>query len=252
MADGTTVKTLWGELAYQLGKKDGYARVARYDENSVPPPTSDIADLLDAYAPCVILIDEWVAYLRQLYSHGTDDPYPAGTFDAHQTFAQSLTEAVKSVDTALLVVSLPASDSVRDMGEGIIGNAYEIGGTPGLEALRSLRSVIHRVETPWQPATVEESYEIVRRRIFKPLTAEGSGGRNLVISKFADYYAGALRGSQVREPAGVRYGPGRRRSMGEPYCSKFHCGGEARFLARLKWYGHRRRAVEWPPLYGVG
>jgi predicted AAA+ superfamily ATPase len=200
--DGTTVRTLWGELAYQLGKKEGYARVARYDENSVPPPTSDIADLLGAYAPCVILIDEWVAYLRQLYSHGTDDPYPAGTFDAHQTFAQSLTEAAKSVDTALLVVSLPASDSVRDMGEGIIGNAYEIGGTAGLEALRSLRSVIHRVETPWQPATVEESYEIVRRRIFKPLTAEGSGGRDLVISKFADYYLrnATMLPSEVQQP----------------------------------------------------
>jgi predicted AAA+ superfamily ATPase len=200
--DGTTVRTLWGELAYQLGKKHGYGRVARYDENGVPPPTTEIAELLAAYAPCVILIDEWVAYLRQLYSHGTDNPYPAGTFDAHQTFAQSLTEAVKSVDTALLVVSLPASDSVRDMGEGIIGNTYEIGGTPGLEALRSLRSVIHRVETPWQPATVEESYEIVRRRIFKPLTAEGIGGRNLVVAKFVDFYLrnANMLPSEVQQP----------------------------------------------------
>lgn len=193
-ADGTTVNTLWGELAYQLGKKDGYARIARYDENSAPPTTSDLVALFEAYAPCVILIDEWVAYLRLLYSRGTDNPYPAGTFDAHQTFAQSLTEAVKQVDKALLVVSLPASDSVRDMGDGITSNTYEIGGTPGLEALRSLRSVIHRVETPWQPATVEESYEIVRRRIFKPLTAEGTGGRNLVVSKFADFY---LRNANV-------------------------------------------------------
>lgn len=192
--DGTIVNTLWGELAYQLGKKDGYARIARYDENSVPPPTSDLVAMLEAYAPCVILVDEWVAYLRQLYSHGTDNPYPAGTFDAHQTFAQSLTEAVKAVDTALMVVSLPASDSVRDMGDGITGNTYEIGGTAGLEALRSLRSVIHRLETPWQAATVEESYEIVRRRIFKPLTAESIGGRNLVISKFADFY---LRNANV-------------------------------------------------------
>ena len=31
------------------------------------------------------------------------------------TFVQSLTEAVKSVPNALLVVSLPASDVVRDM-----------------------------------------------------------------------------------------------------------------------------------------
>ena len=37
--DGTTVNTMWGEIAWQLGGKDGYARVARYDTNGVPPPT---------------------------------------------------------------------------------------------------------------------------------------------------------------------------------------------------------------------
>ncbi len=199
--DGTVVHTMWGELAWQLGGKEGYARVARYDDNGVPPPTTELAELLAAHAPCVVLIDEWVAYLRQLYSRGTENPYPAGTFDAHQTFAQSLTEAVKSVDTALLVVSLPASDSVRDMGEGIFDNAHEIGGTPGLEALRSLRSVIHRVETPWQPATVEESYEIVRRRLFKPLTAQGASARDLVVGRFDEHYrrhAGALPSEVLR------------------------------------------------------
>lgn len=201
-SDGTVVKTIWGELAWQLGGKGGYARVARYDDNGVPPPTTELANLFSAYAPCVILIDEWVAYLRQLHSHGTENPYPAGTFDAHQTFAQSLTEAVKAVDTALLVVSLPASDSVRDMGDGLVDNTHEIGGTPGLEALRSLRSVIHRVETPWQPATVEESYEIVRRRLFKPLAGEGAHGRDLVVAKFEEHYrrhASAVP-SEVQQP----------------------------------------------------
>ena len=200
--DGTVINTLWGELAYQLGGKDGYATFARYDVNGTPPPTSDIASLLAAYSPCVILIDEWVAYLRQLYSHGTDEAYAAGTFDAHQTFAQSLTEAMKSVDTAMLVVSLPASDSVRDMGGEGFEDSHEIGGTAGLEALRSLRSVIHRVETPWQPATVDESYEIVRRRIFKPLTGGAAGGRDLVVSKFMDFYQrnANIVPSEVQQP----------------------------------------------------
>ncbi|WP_176449778.1 DUF499 domain-containing protein [Geodermatophilus saharensis] len=201
-SDGTVVNTMWGELAWQLGGNKAFAAVARYDSNGVPPPTTELADLLAAYAPCVILIDEWVAYLRQLYSRGTEQPYPAGTFDAHQTFAQSLTEAVKAVDTALLVVSLPASDSVRDMGDGLLDNTHEIGGTPGLEALRSLRSVIHRVETPWQPATVQESYEIVRRRIFKPLVGDGARGRDLVVAKFEDHYRrhGGTVPSEVLQP----------------------------------------------------
>lgn len=186
--DGTEVRTMWGELAYQLGGPEGYEMLRRYDEQSAPPPTSAIADLLTAFSPCVVLVDEWVAYMRQLYSRSGDNPVAAGTFEDHQTFAQSLTEAFKQVDTAILVVSLPASDSVRDMGQGVTENLYEIGGTPGLESLRSLRSVVHRVEASWQPATVEESFEIVRRRIFKPLPADQEAARNLVVSKFIEHY----------------------------------------------------------------
>lgn len=186
--EGFTVNTLWGELAYQLGGKEGYDLVARYDEQSVPPTTTAIVDLLAKYGPCIVLIDEWVAYLRQLWSR--EKPAPAGTFDGHMTFVQSLTEAVKSVPTALLVVSLPASDVVRDMAgaESPIENEHEVGGTAGLEALRHLRSVIHRVESAWQPATIEESFEIVRRRVFKPFGREQDAARDLVVQKFMDHY----------------------------------------------------------------
>jgi predicted AAA+ superfamily ATPase len=186
--DGTVVNTMWGELAWQLGGCEAYASIARYDERSAPPPTTDLAALLEKYAPCVVLIDEWVAYLRQLWSR--DDVAPAGTFDAHMTFVQSLTEAAKAVNNALLVVSLPASDVVRDlkMADAPIVNEHEIGGTAGLETLRHLRSVIHRLETAWQPASVEESFEIVRRRIFKPFGNAESASRDLVVGKFLEHY----------------------------------------------------------------
>jgi len=187
-ADGTVVNTMWGELAWQLGGAEGFAMLARYDEQSVPPPTSDLVALFERFGPCVILIDEWVAYLRQLWSR--EKTAQAGTFDGHMTFVQSLTEATKAVPTALLVVSLPASDVVRDMkmADAPIENEHEIGGTAGLEALRHLRSVIHRLETAWQPASVEESFEIVRRRIFKPFSGQEIASRDLVVGKFLDHY----------------------------------------------------------------
>ena len=186
--DGTIVNTMWGELAWQLGGPQGFAMVARYDAKSAPPPTTELAALLEKYSPCIILIDEWVAYLRQLWSR--DETTPAGTFDTHMTFVQSLTEATKAVKNALLVVSLPASDVVRDMNtaEAPNENEHEIGGKAGLEALRHLRSVIHRLETAWQPASVEESFEIVRRRIFKPFGSSESASRDLVVGKFLEHY----------------------------------------------------------------
>ena len=129
---------------------------------------------------------------------------PGGTFDGHMTFVQSLTEAVKAVPTALLVVSLPASDVVRDLpgAEIPVENEHEVGGTAGLETLRHLRSVIHRLESAWQPATIEESFEIVRRRIFKPFGREQDAARDIVVQKFMDHYVryGSDLPSEVMQP----------------------------------------------------
>jgi predicted AAA+ superfamily ATPase len=200
--EGFTVNTLWGELAYQLGGRAGYDLLARYDAESAPPTTSDLVKLLTTFGPSVILIDEWVAYLRQLWSR--EKQAPAGTFDTHMTFVQALTEATKAVPNALLVVSLPASDVVRDMptGDVALENVHELGGTAGLESLRHLHSVIHRVESPWQAATIEESFEIVRRRIFKPFASEQHAARDLVVQKFMEHYQrhGSDVPSEVMQP----------------------------------------------------
>jgi hypothetical protein len=61
----------------------------------LPDPTT----LLNEYGPCLILIDEWVAYARQL--HDQSD-LPAGSFETHFTFAQALTESVKLAKQCLL------------------------------------------------------------------------------------------------------------------------------------------------------
>ena len=62
--DGTVVNTPWGELAYQLGGAHGYALIASSDQQRVAPGAQDLAALFTAHAPCLILVDEWVAYAR--------------------------------------------------------------------------------------------------------------------------------------------------------------------------------------------
>ena len=186
--DGTTVRTLWGEMAWQLGGPEGYSLVSGEDEAGVDPGSEVLRDLLELCAPCVILIDEWVAYARQMW--GRDDLH-GGSFDAQMSFAQSLTEAVKAVPTAMLFVSIPASDrfsASTDLEEGSNEAGMEVGGVGGLEALKRLRNVIHRSDSPWQPATAEEGFEIVRRRLFKPLDAEGFVQRDAIARRFMDMY----------------------------------------------------------------
>jgi len=185
--DGTEVQTLWGELAWQLGGAEGYALVADADRTATNPGTA-LEKLFKKYGPCLVLVDEWVAYARQLY--GAEN-LPAGTFDTHFTFAQALTEAATVVPGTLVVISIPASDSVRQglsAGESAL-NDIEVGGEGGKAALERLRDVIGRKDSPWQPATAEEGFEIVRRRLFEPLEPQAARERESIAKVFRAFYA---------------------------------------------------------------
>ena len=59
-SDGTTVYTLWGELAHQLGAKKGYALVADADRKGVSPGSDALKRLFEDFGPALVLIDEWV------------------------------------------------------------------------------------------------------------------------------------------------------------------------------------------------
>ena len=143
-----------------------------------------LRQLLVEYGPCLILIDEWVAYARQL--HDRSD-LPAGSFETQFTFAQALTESVKAAGDSLLVVSLPASDA--DPSPHAQTEDVEVGGRRGREALDRLRNVIGRVESSWRPASAEEGFEIVRRRLFEPFTEPAQfKDRDVVARAFADLY----------------------------------------------------------------
>lgn len=182
-ADGTVIKTLWGELAWQLGGKDAYERI-RADDEKATNPGDVLRELFNDYGPCVILIDEWVAYARQL--HDQSD-LPAGSFETQFTFAQALTESAKLARNCLLVISLPASDTTTSLHSQ--ADYVEVGGQRGLEALERLRNVVGRLESSWQPASAEEGFEIVRRRLFEPMTDPVQfKDRDVVARAFADLY----------------------------------------------------------------
>lgn len=182
-ADGTVVHTLWGELAYQLGGKKAYKKIAASDQKAANPGDA-LRELFNEYGPCLILIDEWVAYARQLHD---DSDLPAGDFDTQFTFAQALTESAKLAKNCLLVISLPASDTSGS--PHTQADDLEVGGMRGREALDRLRNVIGRTGSTWKPASAEESFEIVRRRLFEPMTETGQfKDRDVVARAFADLY----------------------------------------------------------------
>jgi len=168
--DGQSIRTLWGDLAWQLGGADGYRLLAEADASGTSPGKAVLADLLSRYAPCVILIDELVAYVRQF---GEGKTLTGGTFDSNITFVQALTEALKAVPTAVLLASLPES-------------AREAGGDQGERALASLSHYFGRIQALWKPVATEEAFEIVRRRLFSNINDKLA--MESVCRSFADYY----------------------------------------------------------------
>lgn len=167
---GIAVNTLWGELAFQLLGEEGFRMVADSDADGTSPGKEVLTDLIRKAAPCVILIDELVAFIRQLE---LGKQYKAGTFDSNISFVQALTEALKAVPDAILLASLPESE-------------LEVGGTMGQRALNSLEKYFARVESVWKPVGTEEAFEIVRRRLFETPgeRAEVEG----ISRQFSDFY----------------------------------------------------------------
>ncbi len=180
------IRTLWGELAWQLGKAEGYAMVKEADENGTSPGKDVLIELLSRFAPCVVLLDELVVYIRQFVE---SQALSGGTYDSNLSFIQSLTEAAKLVPNAVVLASLPESDS-------------QAGGPRGVSALKALEAVFNRVQALWKTVAPEEAFEIVRRRLFERI--RDAKARDQVCRAFADAYV--AEGSKVpQETQEARY-----------------------------------------------
>ena len=168
----------------------------RTDDLAGTSPGAALKTLFERFGPAVVLIDEWVAYARQLRDGANNggERSAGGDFDTQFTFAQALTEAAAAAPDVVVLISIPASD-------------VEVGGPRGKTALEKLKNVVARKAAQWQPASPDESFEIVRRRLFDPIPAERARVRDGVIRAFCDMYR--TQGDQF--PPGVGEGEYRRR-----------------------------------------
>ena len=166
-----TTRTIWGEIAYQLGKLPAYELVEQNDLEGTNPGADTLVQLLEAHGPALIILDEFVRLTQNVY--GVEPAPAAGSFEAILAFMQSLTEAVSSSSDALLLVSIPASE-------------IEIGGGGGLTTLSQLQQTVARKEAVWKPVSAEESYEIVRRRLFSDVADYPA--RDAVVNAFHRLY----------------------------------------------------------------
>ncbi len=171
---GITINTLWGEMAAQLalsaGNLDLYDYVKESDKKGVSPGSVALKNLFDECGPCLILMDELVAYAKKIYGI---DGLPAGSFDNFISFIQEITEAASASQNTMVVASIPESD-------------IEIGGDAGQKALEVIEHTFGRKESIWKPVAANEGFEVVRRRLF--LDCKKPDERDRVCEAFSKMY----------------------------------------------------------------
>lgn len=146
------LNTLWGYMADELAGATGFEYVREASENWTAPGGSELGELFDHVGPCVILIDELVAYARNL---------PESRSGSFFTFLQNLTETAANRDNVALVITVPEATE-------------ELGGQQGEEALAKIQinldaieHVLRRMESISAPLETHEAFEVVRRRLFE-------------------------------------------------------------------------------------
>ena len=165
---GDPLNNLWGVMAYQLGGQTAYDIVGEAARQGTAPGGAQLDALFEYIGPCVILIDEPVAYIRNAGA-AQDNIY---------TFVQALTQSIRRSKDAILVITLPQS-------------RIEAGGESGAEAMDRLESLLGRIEAVWEPLAINETFEVVRRRLFGPVTDEEA--MNRTCEAFSRMYSNSRR-----------------------------------------------------------
>ena len=186
-AGDVEVNTLWGEMAYQLAGFKGYKILQEHDAKGIAPGADALENLFELAGPSLILIDELVAYLRNVPERARAD-IPSGTYGAHMTFCQNLTEAAKKTPNVVILASIPATK-------------IEYGDARGSEIAGQIANVFQRVGATWEPVGPREAFEVVRRRLFGDIRDEAA--RQETCEEFFKTYRSSAGDfpSESREPA---------------------------------------------------
>ena len=171
---GITTKTLWGEIAYQVGGVEGYRLLQGSDRAGISPGT-DVLDRLLNGKPTVIILDEIARYLRAAKAK------QIGRSDLAEqvvAFLFSLMDLAGACNNLVFVYSLAsASDTFAEE----------------TTELQELIRASARQERVLSPSTDVEIYNIVKQRLFTSVSVEAA-------EKAASEYFNTCRASRVNLP----------------------------------------------------
>ncbi|HKZ82401.1 MAG TPA: DUF499 domain-containing protein [Anaerolineae bacterium] len=177
--DKVKTYTLWGEIAYQLGGRAGYALAKESEENRSAPGTG-LFEALVGDKPALIMLDEVARHLRAGLAVPTATK-KSTLADQTVAFLMSLMEFAASKERCLVVLTLAGqadafakeTDSLR-------------------QSLAEALKVSARQERVLTPTDEGEIPAIVTHRLFKSIDRKAA---QPVLDAYAQYYRGLLEKS---------------------------------------------------------
>ena len=168
--DGTQIKTIWGDVFFQLGKYEEYKKL---DQEYTLPSLDDLRDALDG-SPVLLLLDELPSYMKAVH----DQEY---LLDKAVQFIQRLVIAVSEKNNAVLTVAI-AEDTYKleatKTKDAIISAVKE--------AMTEAKAHIKRKERIIVPIQIEDVVHILNRRLFKSVNPDVA---NNTAKEYLDLYS---------------------------------------------------------------
>lgn len=175
--DGVTIRTLWGELAYQLGGTAGYAMLADADQTCTAPGSARLTELLQRFQPALLLMDEVLEYLLKARAVKVGD---GNLMEQTGAFLGELTAAVSAVPQSVLVVALPASSLE------VPAESLEV----AERLFQHAKKVLGRMELVETPVAQDEVFGVLRRRLFRSVGNERDHKKTVeALREYYDEYA---------------------------------------------------------------
>lgn len=159
-AEGFTIKTIWGMLAYRLG---AYAKIKHLDNEKAPAPDVDLIEsiLTESKEPVLILLDEIVHYVFNMEKSRILKDYAGKVL----LFLDYLARAVESTPKVTLVASVQAEYRVVE-GQKLLMEEEVFRGYAS-KVLSVLSRESTRVIVPVAP---DDVVKVLQKRIFKKIT----------------------------------------------------------------------------------
>ncbi len=164
------IYTPWGELAYQLGGSESYAKVLENDQSRISPGKTVLLTLFSANNPTVILLDEITEFIAKARGVKVND---SNLGLQTLIFLQELTECIRSLNKSILVITLPERE-------------YEITEGNDKPVLIEIDHILGRIDSLIVPSERSDLYQIIRKKLIKEII--DSEALIQIVDSYTEFY----------------------------------------------------------------